>query len=393
MTMTLHLTAFDGSFDAIVIGAGVMGSAAAYHLAKDGQRILLLEQFAIAHTRGSSHGESRIFRFAYNNPEYAKLAMQSLPHWRALEAESSEQLLEITGGLDFTHDPAHYGDVNAIAEAMSQVGGRFERLDAAQIKARYPQWRLGDEAIGVFSPDSGILRATRCVQTMVRQAARHGATVRENEPVTCIIPDQPVEVVTSKGRYRAGKLVITGGAWINDLTKCVGVQLPVKIEQEQTIYFTPLKDAAQFRRDRFPIFIHWRSPITSYGFPIVEKPGLKVAFHHEGHFIDPNEPRTPRESVTQRVLDYVREFLPDAAGAPFEPTACLYTTTPDHDFVIDFAPDFSNVVICSACSGHGFKFGAGIGRALADLVEHGATEMNIGHVYKKDLSGGAVKSM
>jgi sarcosine oxidase len=367
-------------FDTIVIGAGVMGSAAAYHLAKDGRRPLLIERFEIGHTLASSHGESRIFRFAYNNPNYARLAMQCLPHWRALEADSGEHLLEIIGGLDLTHDPAHYPDVDAVADALSQVGARFERLDAAQIATRYPQWRLGDAAQAVFSPDSGFLRATRCVQALVAQAAKHGATVREREPVTGITPGRPAEVVTTAGRYRADNLIITGGPWINELIRFVGVQLPVQIEQEQVTYFRPLRNAESFRRDRFPIFIHWRSPITGYGFPIIDTPGVKVGFHHEGHFIDPDTPRRPRDEATQRVWAYVREHLPDAAGAPFEPTACLYTTTPDQDFVIDFAPGFDNVVICSACSGHGFKFGAGIGRALADLVEHGATEMNVGHV-------------
>lgn len=367
-------------YDAIVIGAGVMGSAAAYHLSKDGQRTLLLERFEIAHTRGSSHGESRIFRFAYDNPNYAKLAMQSYPHWRTLEADSGEPLLETIGGLDVTHDPAHYADVSAVADALSQVGARFEPLNAAQIKTRYPQWHLGDEARAVFSPDSGFLRATRCVQVMVEQAAKQGATVRAHEPVTQIIPGKTVEVVTVNGRYRTRKLVVTGGAWINELIRDVGVQLPVQIEQEQVTYFTPLRNGEGFQRDRFPIFIHWRSPITSYGFPILDRPGLKIGFHHEGHFIDPDIARLPRDEVTEHVLAYVRDYLPDAAGAPFDATACLYTTTPDQDFVIDFAPDFDNVVICSSCSGHGFKFGAGIGRALADLVEHGATEMNIGHV-------------
>ncbi|MCS7054724.1 MAG: N-methyl-L-tryptophan oxidase [Thermoflexales bacterium] len=367
-------------FDVIVIGAGVMGSAAAYHLAKDGWRTLLIERFQIAHTYGSSHGESRIFRFAYNNPDYARLAMQSYPHWRALEAASGERLLEVIGGLDIAHEPAHHPDVEAVAKALAQVGGRFELLDADQIRARYPQWRLGDAAMAVFSPDSGFLRATRCVQVMVEQAVKHGATVREQEPVTAILPGQPVAVLTGVGRYSADKVIITGGAWINDLIRHVSLQLPVRVEQAQVTYFTPLRNAESFQRERFPIFIHWRNPIPSYGFPIIDRPGIKVGFHYEGYFVHPDMPRTPRDETTRQVLAYVREHLPDAAGAPFEPTACLYTNMPDEDFVIDFAPGFDNIVICSACSGHGFKFGAGIGRALADLVEHGATDMNIAHV-------------
>jgi sarcosine oxidase len=373
-------------FDAIVIGAGVMGSAAAYHLAKAGQRTLLLERFEIGHTQGSSHGESHIFRFAYHNPHYARLAIQCLPLWRALEAESGQRLLEVIGGLDIAHDPAHYANLDAVADTLTQVGARFEVLDARALATRYPQWRLGDAARAVFSPDSGFLRATRCVQVIVAQAVQHGAVVHEREPVTEIIPDQPVEVVTEQGRYRSDKLIITGGAWINTLLAFVGLCLLVKVSQEQVTYFRPLGDPAQFRADRFPIFIHWRSPTPAYGFPIIDQPGVKVGFHHEGYVIeDLSAPRQPRSETVQRAREYLQAYLPDAAGEPFDPTACLYTTTPDEDFVIDFAPGINNVVICSACSGHGFKFGIGIGRALADLALEGATEMHIDHVQLRAL--------
>jgi sarcosine oxidase len=372
-------------FDAIVIGAGVMGSAAAYHLAKAGQRTLL-ERFEIGHTQGSSHGESHIFRFAYHNPHYARLAIQCLPLWRALEAESGQRLLEVIGGLDIAHDPAHYANLDAVADTLTQVGARFEVLDARALATRYPQWRLGDAARAVFSPDSGFLRATRCVQVIVAQAVQHGAVVHEREPVTEIIPDQPVEVVTEQGRYRSDKLIITGGAWINTLLAFVGLCLLVKVSQEQVTYFRPLGDPAQFRADRFPIFIHWRSPTPAYGFPIIDQPGVKVGFHHEGYVIeDLSAPRQPRSETVQRAREYLQAYLPDAAGEPFDPTACLYTTTPDEDFVIDFAPGINNVVICSACSGHGFKFGIGIGRALADLALEGATEMHIDHVQLRAL--------
>jgi sarcosine oxidase len=371
----------ENRFEVIVIGAGVMGSAAAYHLAKAGRRVLLLERFEIGHSQGSSHGESRIFRFAYNNPQYARLAMQCLPLWRALEAESGQRLLEVIGGLDLASEPAHYPAVDAVAEALAQVGARFEVLDAPALAARYPQWRLGDAARAVFSPDSGFVRATRSVQVMVAQAAKHGAAVREREPVTEIIPGRPVEVVTETGRYQADKLIITGGAWANALLAFVGLRLPVKVSQEQVTYFRPLGDPAQFQPTRFPIFIHWRSPAPAYGFPIIDQPGIKAGFHHEGHFIeDLDAPRQPRSETIQNVRAYLQAHLPGAAGEPFEPTACLYTTTPDEDFVIDFAPGMDNVVICSACSGHGFKFGIGIGRALADLALEGGTEMNIAHV-------------
>lgn len=369
------------TFDAIVIGAGVMGSAAAYHLAKQGRRTLLLEQFEIGHTRASSHGESRIFRFAYDNPEYAKLAMQCKPMWRELEREAGEALLLDSDQLDLTDEPAHHKDVQAVVNTLTHIGASFEQLDAAQLQQRYPQWHLGDAAIAVKSPDSGILRASRCVQSMVAQAALHGATVRECEAVTMIEDaGNEVQVTTSKGVYRGRKLVIAGGAWLNGLLAHICLTLPLKVTQEQVVYFKPIAHAPSFERGVFPIFIHWRSHDVAYGFPIIGAPGVKIGFHHDHYEIDPNGGRAPREEVTQRLLGYAQRYLPDAAGDAFEPTACIYTTTPDEDFVVDVAPAHPNILISSSCSGHGFKFGIGIGRALADLAMHGETDMNIGHI-------------
>jgi sarcosine oxidase len=367
------------AYDVIVIGAGAMGSAAAYHLSKDGLRALLLEQFEIGHARGSSHGESRIFRYAYETLGYARLAMQCKPLWRALEAEAGERLLLDCEQIDLADDAGQHRYARAVAETLGQIGANFEVLSIDQARRRYPQWRLSDDALVVLSLDSGILRATRCVQAMVAQAARHGATVREREAVTAIMAEpNGVEVVTTQGRYRAARLVITGGAWVNDLLAHISLRLPVKVSLEQYAYFRP-RYPAQFALGRFPIFIHWRDHDAGYGFPILDVPGVKIGFHHDRHFIQPGDDRAPREDCSARLTAYARRYLPDV-GELFDATTCLYTTTPDEDFVIDLAPGLPNVAFCSACSGHGFKFAVGIGRALADLVQHGATEMQVGHV-------------
>jgi sarcosine oxidase len=371
-------------FDVIVIGAGAMGSAAAYHLAKDGQRALLLEQFEIGHARGSSHGESRIFRYAYETLDYARLAMQCKPLWRALEAEAGEHLLLDCDQIDLADDADQHRYVRAVAETLGQIGANFEVLPVDQVRRRYPQWRLSDDALVVLSLDSGILRATRCVQAMVAQAARCGAAVREREAVTKIVAEPGgVEVITTHGRCRATKLIITGGAWVNELLAHIGLRLPIKVSLEQYAYFKP-RDPAQFAPARFPIFIHWRDHDAGYGFPVLDVPGVKIGFHHDQHFIQPSDDRAPREECSQRLTAYAQRYLPDV-GEPFDATTCLYTTTPDEDFVIDLAPGLPNVAFCSACSGHGFKFAVGVGRALADLVQHGATEMQVGHVRLRRL--------
>jgi sarcosine oxidase len=367
-------------FDAIVIGAGMAGSAAAWQLSKDGLRTLLLEQFAINHARGSSHGESRIFRFAYPQPEYAKFAMQSKPLWLDLERDSNQNLLHSIGGLDFADDPDCFGDVRQIAAALQQNGAACEMLDAREIRRRYPQWRLPDHAIGVFSPDGGWISASKAVRAMLEQTVARGGTVCDNEPVVEIVPGAEVTVRTATAKYTAPRLVIAAGAWINHLLGALNISLPLKITREQPVYFAPIRDARSFQSDRFPIWIHYRKPHFTYGFPMLDTPGIKLAFHHDGPEIDPANPdRAPNPEVSRRLREYLQTYLPDAAGEVIEEVTCLYTTTPDHNFVIDLLPKFLNIAIASPCSGHGFKFATGIGRALADLVQFGQTKLEIGH--------------
>lgn len=386
-------------FDAIVIGAGMAGSAAAWQLSVDGRRVLLLEQFEIGHGRGSSHGESRIFRFAYPQAEYAKFAMQSKPLWLALERDSGRRLLHSIGGLDFADDPECFAEVRQIAVALRENGAVCEELEAKEIRRRFPQWRIPDGTIGVFSPDGGWIEAGNAVRAMVEQTSVRGGVVRDEEAVVKIeIGAEEVSIATGKGNYVAARLVIAAGAWIQDLLRRCSfkfttlrvdpdaqakeimrfLQAPLKVTQEQPVYFAPIRNAASFRSEKFPIWIHYRKPHFTYGFPMLETAGVKLAFHHDGPVIDPaRADRTANPEVSRRLREYLRMYLPDAAGEVVEEVTCLYTTTADHNFVIDLLPGFPNVAIASPCSGHGFKFATGIGRALADLVQFGKTGMEI----------------
>jgi sarcosine oxidase len=374
-------------FDTIILGAGAMGSAAAYHLARDGQRVLLLEQFGIAHDRGSTHGESRIFRYAYPDSAYTRLAMQAKPLWRELEADASEPLLREIGGLDIGESPAGQAEVLAVAATLHANSCRWERLDRPALARRFPQWRLDDDAIAVYSPDTGVLNPTRCVQVMVARAAAHGAMVHDHEAAVQIIPyDDGVEVISEKDRYRAAHLIITCGAWTNRVLGDLGLALPLRVSQEQVVYFRPRANADSFAPGRFPIWIHHREEET-YGFPILGAPGIKLGFHQDGLFIDvENYTQEARASVIERLRAYLERYLPDAAGEAFAPSTCLYTNTPDENFVVDTLPARPHIAIGGGFSGHGFKFAIAIGRALADLVERGETKMEIRHLGMGRLS-------
>lgn len=367
-------------FDVVIIGAGAMGSAAAYHLSRAKQRVLLLEQFEIAHTRGSSHGESRIFRFAYTNADYAKFAMQCKPLWRALEQDAGVKLLTETGGIDLGTDDIGMQNVNEVEQALQAVGATYERINFTALKNKFPQWNMPQHVQAVYSPDAGVLNATLCVQTQVARAAYYGAQIHANEKCLTISPiSGGVEVVTDRARYRAKKGIVSAGAWANQLLAQINCALPLKIEKEQVVYFAPRANAPSFATGRFPVWIHYGAT-NYYGFPMLGAAGVKMGIHHDKEFIKIEDyDRQPSVEVTQRLRAYMSQHLPDAAGRDFDAIACLYTVTPDEDFVIDFAPTTRDVLIASPCSGHGFKFAIGVGKALSDLALHGTTDMRIGH--------------
>jgi len=365
-------------YDVIVVGAGVMGCATAYHLAKRGRRVLLLEQFAVGHELGSSHGHSRIIRLAYDAPDYVRLAQAAYPLWRALEQESGAALLLQTGGLDFA--PPGAPTFAATRASLAAVGVPFDDLDRAGIAARFPQFQLPNDTIGIYQRDAGILNADRSVATLAAQARRYGAKISEGEPARRIAPSGGgVDVRTDSHSYTADRLVVTAGSWARPLLRQVGLELPLTVSKEQVAFFAPHAPEL-FEPGRFPIFIHHAIRGSSgYGFPIFGLPGVKVAWHGGGPAVEPDS--DDRALIPERLdslRDYVARLLPQAAGEVIYTQTCRYTRTPNDHFIIDRHPVHPQIVIGSPCSGHGFKFGVLIGSILSDLAERGATSYPIG---------------
>jgi sarcosine oxidase len=364
-------------YDAIVIGGGVMGSAAAYHLARRGRRALLLEQFAIGHERGSSHGHSRIIRLVYDLPEYVQLARAAYPLWHELEQESGAELLLETGGLDFAD--SDLPSVQQTRATLLATGVPFEALDRAAIAERFPQFALPEGAVGIYQPNTGILNASQCVAELARVAERYGAAIHAEEPARAIrAVAGAVEVQTDRATYAADRLIVTAGSWAGGLLAQLGLDLPLTVTREQVAFFTP-REPEQFMPGRCPIFVrHVEQGPAIYGFPIFGLPGVKAAFHGAGPAIDPS---SEERDVDQAQLDALgsdlARWMPGAAGPVLQAQTCRYTCTPDHDFIVDLHPEHPQVVVGSPCSGHGFKFGAIIGSILADLAERGATDQPI----------------
>lgn len=356
-------------FEVIVIGLGVMGSAAAYHLAKQGKRVLVLEQFELDHRWGSSYGESRIIRYAYTHPTYVEMSDHSFHLWRELEAESGRRLMFTTGGLDF--GMADSATLTATAHTLHDRGIPFEWLSPEQSAARFPQFRLEPGMAALYQPDAAYLHASACVITLSELAQIHGATLRTHTLVTGIEPlSEGVRVHTPDGPFDAARLVLTGGAWSGKRLGELGLELPLQPTREQIVFFHA-PDRALFTPDRCPVFIVHEQP-WFYGLPDVDGKGVKMAIHCNGQSTDPDRTNhNPDPQYLEQIKALAQRYVPAGVGPVSEARVCLYTMTPDEDFVIDHHPEYPQIVFGAGFSGHGFKFGVLIGRILADLALKG----------------------
>jgi sarcosine oxidase len=317
-----------------VIGAGVMGLATARALDRQGQSVVVYDQFESGHARGSSHGRSRIFRLAYAEEEYVRLAQESLGLWRRLEAETGETLLELNGLLEIVRTLEE-----STARTLEACGVEWHRLDGAEAEKRFPI-RVPEGSFAVLQPEAGIVRADKALTAFGRDL-----DIRYR---TRVHPDElDAEVV-----------VVTAGSWVNELLE---EPLPVKVTRETVCYFRPENGRP------IPSLVSFKPDSHTHDMYSLADPvyGLKVGAHHAGPEVDPNEPGEPEPRLIEQIAGWARETYRLAEPDPVVAETCLYTTTPDETFVLERR---GRLVIGSPCSGHGFKFAPAIGERLADLA-------------------------
>ncbi|RIK38431.1 MAG: N-methyl-L-tryptophan oxidase [Chloroflexi bacterium] len=359
------------SYDSIVIGAGVMGSAAAYHLAKDGRRVLLIEQFKVGHTHGSSHGGSRIIRYTHDDVAYVRLMPAIFELWRRLEAESGIPLLQMTGGLYL--GPEDEAFLCGAQQALQTLQYPYESLSPTELPARFPQFRIPSGWLALYQEQSGILAATRCVETLARQAVRCGATVREQTQVQAVRPEGGGVAVRLAGAggeetVYAAQAVITAGPWTQRLlAPLLPYALPLQVTHQQVAYFA-VEQPDLYAVGRCPLYIFTALP-HFYGFPIFERAGeIKVGMELVGTVVDPDAPRTAMDTAIPELSAAIERTLVGVRPEPTRVELCLYTETPNHHFIIDRHPEHPQILIAGGFSGRGFKFGIAVGRLLADLA-------------------------
>jgi len=360
----------------IVLGLGGIGSAAAYWASRRlGDSVLGIEQFKMGHPNGGSEDHSRIIRLSYHTPAYVELARSAYVAWEQVEVESGKPLLLRTGGLDLAPADATIG-IDAYRSSMTSANVPFEELSADEVMQRWPQWRLDEDVTALYQDQSGIAMASRANTTHRLLAREHGATmIDETEVISIRDSGGEVEVVTGEATFRAEKVVIAAGAWTNPLLAHLSVRFPLEVTQEQVVYLKPLEPAS-FHPNRFPIWI-WMDEPSFYGFPIFGEPAVKVAWDRCEIVTDP-ESRSfePRTDVNEAIRGFVGKHLPGANGDVHLAKTCLYTLTPDRDFVVDRVPGHDNI-FTAVGAGHAFKFASLLGRVLVDLALDDATDVDI----------------
>ncbi|MDE1905731.1 MAG: N-methyl-L-tryptophan oxidase [Rhodospirillales bacterium] len=366
-------------YDVIIIGVGGMGSAAAWQLARRGQRVLGLEQFDIPHAMGSSHGISRIIRLPYyENPAYVPLLHRAYALWHEAEAASGRELLVTTGSIDASAEDDQL--FQGALESARLHGLTHEVLKGTEVNARFPGYRLPEAHRAVFQPQGGLIASERAIITHVEMAQSLGAEIRARERVLRWEADpggEGVNVITEKANYRAGRLILTAGAWMGELVSNLA---PLAVPERQVLaWLQPLRPDL-FTTDRFPVFNLQVEEGRYYGFPVYEVPGFKFGrYHHRNETgVGPGSQREP-DSVDEALLrQFSERYFPSGSGATMALRACTFTNTPDEHFILDHHPAHPQIVLASPCSGHGYKFCSVIGEILADLATgDGTTPHNI----------------
>jgi len=367
--MSLHV-------DYLVLGLGGMGSSALYHLARRGLNVLGIEQFGIAHDRGSSHGETRIIRKAYfEHPNYIPLLQRAYELWRELEQESGKRLFNPCGLM--VAGPPAGKVIQGVHQAARLYDVDVEKVSVEDAATRFPGFQIPDGFEVTWEPEAGFLYVEECVRAHIECARSHGAQVCLDEKIISVsITDKSIEVQTETQHYSAANMIVTAGAWSS--TRLQELNLPLEVVRKVLFWNTARQPVYNLDQGKGGFFFDM--PYGEfYGFPSLDGATVKLAEHTGGETVlDPgNLNRELLDTDAPAVSRFVSEVMPGLEPDPVRHATCMYTRTPDGHFIVDRHPRNQRVVYGAGFSGHGFKFAAVIGEILADLATQGFTAQPI----------------
>ena len=327
-----------------VVGLGALGSATAWQLARRGASVVGLERFALGHDRGASHDSSRILRHSYHTPDYVRLTFEAYDDWATLEADAGESFVTVTGGLDL-FPPGCAIPPDDYTSSMTACSVPYSILDTAAVSDHWPQLSLPDGTTAVHQERTAIVPAARGTAAMQLQAVARGAVLRSESPVTAVrdLGTSGLEVEAGGVTYLVRRLVVTADAWSNDVLRHLGLELPLTVTQEQVTYFTPPRPQ-DFAPDRFPVWI-WMDEPSFYGFPTYGEATVKAAQDCGGPVVTGDDRSfEPDDERCKLLADFMTQTFP-GSGPVTRSKTCLYTLTPDRDFVLGPVPGHESVVV------------------------------------------------
>ncbi|MFJ5764366.1 N-methyl-L-tryptophan oxidase [Lysinibacillus sp. NPDC093210] len=361
-------------YDVVIVGAGSMGMAAGYYLAKAGKNVLMLDAFNPPHEEGSHHGDTRIIRFAYGEgASYVPFVKRAGQLWRELEAETNDSLFLQTGVMNVGE--TNHTFLQNVRESANLYNLPLEQYTAAEAMEKWPGLTLPEEMVVCFEPTAGVLRVEACIHAYKKLALAQGALLHTHEKVHTIQAQEIIQIHTEKGVYETKQLIVTAGAWASELLQTMDLSLPITPTRKTFAWFEA--DDCLYRDAIFPAYCFEFANSSYYGFPSIDGAGLKLGRHDGGEAINPNEPLRPFDEQDGAELQhFINRFMPQHGVLSFGKT-CKYSVTPDEHFIIDFLPNHQNIVIAAGFSGHGFKFSSAVGEVLSDLILYGESKQDL----------------
>ncbi|XP_071950783.1 peroxisomal sarcosine oxidase-like [Antedon mediterranea] len=366
------------TFDCIVIGAGIIGSSTAYSLVKQTKHVMLLDQFCLPHTRGSSHGHTRVTRYAYYEDQYMKMMPENYRRWKILEHEVGKELYIKRGMLQIENkDGVEFQQTRNLMKVNNLP---FHDMTPFEVCKKWPSINFSTEFNIFMDEDAGVLRADRCLTAFQKIFEKLGGVIKENEQVITILPGKEVTVVTSHNRYKAKSIVITPGAWASKVLRPLGIDIPLKVLRVN-VFFWRWKEC--YEPNDMPTFVDTSNGYHIYGLPSIEYPGLMKICLHGGVEVDPDSrdicyDDCPKDDVNI-LKRYVKDHFPGLESTPSIVETCMYTNTNNCDPILDVHPHYPNIVIGCGFSGHGFKLAPAVGLLLSQLALRKTPVFDISH--------------
>ena len=362
--------------DVIIIGLGAMGSATSMFLSHNGIKVIGFDSYSPPHEFGSSLGHTRVIREAYHEgTTYVPIVQRAYEIWFEMNENSKVPIIETYGGLLIGRKT---GDIENALKSANKYDIPIKKMTSDEISQKFSVLNPPKEYIGLLESRGGAVFVENSINHMLNTALNNGSIHKYNERVVRWSKKSNYYLVeTNLGNYKTEKLVFSSGAWITKLIPTL--KLPIKIERQVLFWFSPRKNPDKFKSINMPNS-GWDldNGLSFYTMPNLENRGFKVAMHHNGEFVDPDTLiRESNDSDLKMVRDFLEEYIPDGNGELIDSKVCMYTDTPDQDFLIDSHPDDENIIICSPCSGHGFKFTPAIGEICSSLIINNSTNFDL----------------